>query len=1144
MRKGTYRPFFAMFLSALVCMQSVESFTEAVYAQEASQMLEEQQAEAIQESQQESLPATQPDTGSEEAAEQENQENPEQSTDGITEEIEEEVTDIFLDGSGITYQWRGYADGTAEIYGVEAEEGQQGFTVEIPREIDGYVVTAITGSLNRQQIAALTIPETITVFGKSTFAENQIGTLIYQAADAVNEENFFYCPFAYSEIGHLEIGSGVQTIRDRTFYRTVFLQPEVELHVPSIEKYAFDNASFQNLTLTADIRDMEGLAFSEAEIQKLNYNCPAAELVHVESETDSLFYNAKISDLSLVETMNSIPDYLFANADLHMSEYVIDREHIGKKAFYGAWSNGVIENPIDKLTITEDVKYIGAEAFGQCKIRDLRYQAEADTDADSSIKGIFYLSDIYGLTIDDRVQTIPDYCFANASLHIPEFTVTTPKLGTACFYQAWQSGAGDEAVRLTIADSVNEIGKCAFESCEIADLTYQSMARLLADSTVNGPFYQAKLYDFHLGEQVSEMPSYLFANTDFMAEMDLMIDIPIGDFAFYSAYSANQDFGTLTIGESVSHMGRSAFYGRNMENLDYQAVSAVNGNENLGEAAFFNCDIGSLSIGEQVETLDAGTFCGIRLTEDTLVIPDSVKKIGSCCFYDPSSFHDWFHVKNLKIGKGLQELSYYSFYQMKFETISVKAIEAGENYQGTVPSQYTQYLPVCDRLSIHRGSDFYDFFAKGAAEEELYCNAYLVPSVGEEYFDTELRQYVTPFYETCSVCGYQKKTDHYENAFAVTFMADGEVLDVLYCKGDGTVTAPEAPEKEGFSFEGWDRDFSRVTEDITVNALYQKVENEVTPTPDPEPTPGASPSPDPDPTPEPEPTPNPEPSPDPTPTPDPEPTLDPDPNLEPTPKPTPTPESVPEPGATPEPEQTTEPDKKPEMKPTPGNQPDKPVVPEQKPEGKPQPLTITEKKPQDEPTYRPVETADPSPLDVNEPEIVPEITVNPDPEIPETELMEEEPDAKPDSETDTESPEPPRVEKKKESHHIPFASIAVSLLVGIGSGGGFLFLFFFRRRKVVGTVIRAEGNAEEGLLVSLDSRKAYTDEEGAFTFRGMRRGNHELCIRDSLGDVVLSMNICTTSREDDQVFTVMQNSCVSVDAHKEGKNYLVDVVLP
>ena len=96
----------------------------------------------------------------------------------------------------------------------------------------------------------------------------------------------------------------------------------------------------------------------------------------------------------------------------------------------------------------------------------------------------------------------------------------------------------------------------------------------------------------------------------------------------------------------------------------------------------------------------------------------------------------------------------------------------------------------------------------------------------------------------------------------------------------------------------------------------------------------------------------------------------------------------------------------------------------------------------------------------------------------------------------------------------------------------------------MGTVIRAEGNAEEGLLVSLDGRKAYTDEEGAFTFCGMRRGNHELCIRDSLGDVVLSMNICTTSREDDQVFTVMQNSCVSVDAHKEGKNYLVDVVLP
>ena len=43
MRKGTYRPFFAMLLSALVCMQLADPFTESAYAQETGQ--KEQQTE-------------------------------------------------------------------------------------------------------------------------------------------------------------------------------------------------------------------------------------------------------------------------------------------------------------------------------------------------------------------------------------------------------------------------------------------------------------------------------------------------------------------------------------------------------------------------------------------------------------------------------------------------------------------------------------------------------------------------------------------------------------------------------------------------------------------------------------------------------------------------------------------------------------------------------------------------------------------------------------------------------------------------------------------------------------------------------------------------------------------------------------------
>lgn len=59
------------------------------------------------------------------------------------------------------------------------------------------------------------------------------------------------------------------------------------------------------------------------------------------------------------------------------------------------------------------------------------------------------------------------------------------------------------------------------------------------------------------------------------------------------------------------------------------------------------------------------------------------------------------------------------------------------------------------------------------------------------------------------------------NKYTVTFM-DGEKVLATFTNvthGD-TVTAPEVPEKDGKTFKGWDKDFSKVTSDLTINAVY------------------------------------------------------------------------------------------------------------------------------------------------------------------------------------------------------------------------------------------------------------------------------------------------------------------------------------
>lgn len=59
------------------------------------------------------------------------------------------------------------------------------------------------------------------------------------------------------------------------------------------------------------------------------------------------------------------------------------------------------------------------------------------------------------------------------------------------------------------------------------------------------------------------------------------------------------------------------------------------------------------------------------------------------------------------------------------------------------------------------------------------------------------------------------------NKYTVTFMDGEKVLETFtnVTHGD-TVTAPEVPKKDGKTFKGWDKPFDNVTSDLTINAVY------------------------------------------------------------------------------------------------------------------------------------------------------------------------------------------------------------------------------------------------------------------------------------------------------------------------------------
>lgn len=59
------------------------------------------------------------------------------------------------------------------------------------------------------------------------------------------------------------------------------------------------------------------------------------------------------------------------------------------------------------------------------------------------------------------------------------------------------------------------------------------------------------------------------------------------------------------------------------------------------------------------------------------------------------------------------------------------------------------------------------------------------------------------------------------NKYTVTFMDGEKVLETFTNVPHGdTVTAPEVPKKDGKTFVGWDKKFDNVTSDLTINAVY------------------------------------------------------------------------------------------------------------------------------------------------------------------------------------------------------------------------------------------------------------------------------------------------------------------------------------
>ena len=238
----------------------------------------------------------------------------------------------------------------------------------------------------------------------------------------------------------------------------------------------------------------------------------------------------------------------------------------------------------------------------------------------------------------------------------------------------------------------------------------------------------------------------------------------IGTTAFHDCESLT----TITIPNSVTSIGDYAFY----DCSSLTSITIPNSVTSIGNYAFWNCEsLTSITIPNSVTSIGGRAFeyC-YGLTSVT--IGNSVTSIGSGTFYACSS------LTSVTLGKNLTSIGDDAFYRCNKiqEVTAYMPTPPAATSCGLNPAAATLYVPA-EYIGTYSNTLWWEDFKEIRAIDA---------------------DYVVTFFDW-----------------------DNTVLARVAVAAGEAATAPADPVREGYTFIGWDKDFSFVNSNLDVYAQYQ-----------------------------------------------------------------------------------------------------------------------------------------------------------------------------------------------------------------------------------------------------------------------------------------------------------------------------------
>lgn len=272
-------------------------------------------------------------------------------------------------------------------------------------------------------------------------------------------------------------------------------------------------------------------------------------------------------------------------------------------------------------------------------------------------------------------------------------------------------------------------------------------------------------------------------------------------------------------------------------------VNLPDGLTKIGHDAFEECsNLTSITIPESVTKIAEDAFRDCTCLT-AISIPNSIKAVDMCAF---SGCHG---LKSAIIGTGLTSITKSLFYDCR----SLKSIELPQNIKFidnnafakcsslksiTIPDTIytigsTAFLNCTNLTSVTFGERVSQIkneaFSGCTRLASITCKTTTPPTLGNDVFKNVSRS--IPVYVPFESVETYRNTILWEEF--TNIRAIGSVLVVKFVDWNGTVlssvnveegasaTPPANPYREGYTFIGWDKDFSNVTEDMIITAQYK-----------------------------------------------------------------------------------------------------------------------------------------------------------------------------------------------------------------------------------------------------------------------------------------------------------------------------------